>query len=170
MKGDMKRTVECSVCGSPAKVARGSYPFAECGLPNVVLQGVKLIRCNKCSNEDAIIPRLNELMRVLALAVVFKPYRLRGEDVKFLRKYLKMTNDEFARLIHIDKTNLSKWENNHDKIGPQSDRLIRVMAVVLGEGLREELEAVIKSFPNIQGTRSNVRIDMDADNGSYQYA
>jgi len=170
VKRDMKRTIECSTCGSPAKVVRGSYPFTECGLPNVVLQGVELIRCGKCSTEDAIIPKLNELMRVLALAVVCKPYRLRGEDVKFLRKYLKMTNDEFARLIHINKTNLSKWENNHDRIGPQSDRLIRIMAVILGEGLPQELERVIKSFPHIQGTRSNVRIDMDADKGSYHYA
>lgn len=138
-------------------------------MPNVVLQGVELIRCGKCKNEDAIIPRVNGLMRIVALAVVSKPYRLRGEDVRFLRKYLKTTNDEFARLIHIDKTNLSKWENNHDKIGPQSDRLIRVMAVALGDGLREELEGVIKSFPQIQSSRSTVRIDMDAGKGSYQY-
>jgi DNA-binding transcriptional regulator YiaG len=165
-----KRTMKCSACGSLAKVVRGSYPFTECGLPNVVLQGIELIRCSKCKNEDAIIPRVNELMRVLALAVVSKPYRLRGEDVRFLRKYLRMTNDEFARLIHIDKTNLSKWENNHDRIGPQGDRLIRLMAAALGDGLGDELDEVIKSFPQIQGTRSSVRIDMDADKGSFQYA
>ncbi|MBK7927695.1 MAG: helix-turn-helix domain-containing protein [Bryobacterales bacterium] len=165
-----KPKVECSACGAPAKIVRGSYPFRECGLPNVVLQGVELIRCSQCGNEDPVIPRLNQLMRVLALAVVCKPYRLRGEDVRFLRKYLKMTSDEFARLLHIDKTNLSKWENNHDRIGPQSDRLIRMMAVALGEGLGDELQNVIASFPRIQQARSTVRIDMDAANGSYQYA
>ena len=167
---ETQRVTECSACGSPAKVVRGTYRFTESGLPSVVLQGVKLIRCGKCKNVDPIIPRVNHLMRALALAVVSKPYRLRGEDVRFLRKYLRMTNDEFARLIHVDKTNLSKWENNHDKIGPQSDRLIRVMAVWLGEGLKNELDGVIQAFPRIHETRSNVRIELDAAKGSYQYA
>lgn len=165
-----KSPVECSACGSVAKLVRGSYPFTECGLPNVVLQGVELILCPKCGNEDAVIPRVNDLMRALALAVLSKPYRLRGEDLRYLRKYLGMTSDEFARLIHIDKTNLSKWENNHDRIGPQSDRLIRMMAVALGEGLRDQLDEVIESFPKIQQARSNVRIDLDPVTLSYQYA
>jgi len=66
---------------------------------------------------------MNALMRILALAVIKKPYRLTGEEVRFLRKYLRLT--EFSRLIHVDKTTLSKSENNDDRLGDQSDRLIR---------------------------------------------
>jgi len=107
------------------------------GLKNVILQGVEVVQCPQCGDEQIIIPRLDELMRTLAFAVISQPYRLQGEDVRFLRKYLKMTQAEFASYLEIDKTNLSKWENNDDRIGEQSDRLIRSISLALGDGLKE---------------------------------
>jgi putative zinc finger/helix-turn-helix YgiT family protein len=158
------------VCGAAARVVRGNHPFAECGLRRVVLQGVEIVRCAKCGNEEVTIPRLNELMRTLALAVVKQPFRLQGEDVKFLRKYLNMTQAEFAGLLDIHKTNLSKWENNEDRIGEQSDRLIRAVVLALGDGLKEEMEEVVRSFPNIHKSKRRGCIDMDPESLSYSYA
>ena len=104
---DMKRA-ECSNCSADARIVRGSRPFKETALPNVILRDVEIIRCDECGNEDPIIPHVNDLMRTLALAVVAQPYRLSGSEVRFLRKYLKKTGDQFAGLIHVDKTTLSK--------------------------------------------------------------
>lgn len=133
--------MECSNCGAPARVAHGTYGLKEVGLKNVVLQGVEIVKCPKCKNEDPVIPNMNGLMRALALAVIEKPYRLTGEEVRFLRKYLRLTGEEFSRLIHVDKTTLSKWENNDDRVGDQSDRLIRLVTLGLGEGLKSEDDA-----------------------------
>src|ERR1044071_6484425 len=103
------RKFECSNCGSPAQVARGSYQFKESGLSSVILQGIELIQCEKCGNEDPIIPKVNDTMRLLAVAVILKPERLAGEEIRFLRKYLRMTGEEFSQLLDVDKTHLSKW-------------------------------------------------------------
>lgn len=108
-------------------------------------------------------------MKMLALAVATKPYRLRGEDVRFLRMYLSMNGDQFARLIHVDRTTLSKWETNDDLVGEQSDRLIRLIALSLGDGLREKLEEAIRSFPSIRKQPRKVRINMDPARMSYAY-
>jgi len=159
----------CSNCGTEGRVVRGNHRFDEAGVP-VMLQGIKLVRCPKCRNEDPIIPNVNDLMKVLALAVACKPYRLRGEDVRFLRKYLSMNGDGFARLIHVDRTTLSKWETNDDPVGEQSDRLIRLIALSLGEGLREKLVEAIRSFPSIRKQPRKVRINMDPAKMSYAYA
>ncbi len=164
-----ERKIECTNCGSTARIVRGNYNFSESGLKGVRLQGIERIVCGQCGNVDPIIPRLNELMRLLALAVIAKPYRLTGEEIRFLRKYLRMTGDEFGRLLHIDRTNLSKWENDEDKVGAQSDRLIRTIALSLGEGLKGKLEEVIRSFPEIQDKPASVRIDMDTEKMSYKY-
>ena len=168
----MTSKVQCSNCAKDAKTVRGSYDFKESGLSNVVLQGIQLIRCSYCGNEDPIIPRINDLVRLLTVAVISKPYRLQGGEVRFLRKYLRMTGDEFARLIDVDKTTLSKWENSDDPVGPQSDRLIRMMALALGDGLQEKLDEIIRvSFPKI--SRKNVPsfgIEINPDAMSYQYA
>lgn len=160
--------VQCSNCEKDAKVVRGSYTFKESGLSNVVLQGVELITCQHCGNEDPIIPRINDLMRYLAVAVICKPYPLQGEEIRFLRKYLRMTGDEFARLIDVDKTTVSKWENNDDPVGKNNDRLIRLTVLGIGEGLKEKLEQVILTvFPNIKrykpGARSRYRVGIEID-------
>jgi DNA-binding transcriptional regulator YiaG len=149
---------------------RGTYRFAESGLKCVVLQGVEIIRCPSCGNEDPIIPRVNQLMQALARAVVRKPYRLEGEEVRFLRKYLRMTQDQFARLIHLDKTNVSKWENNEDRVGPQSDRLIRAVALALGDGLREGQEEAVRDFAQIQDLRKPVCIELNTETMAVSYA
>jgi putative zinc finger/helix-turn-helix YgiT family protein len=162
--------MDCSNCGAPARVVHSTYELKEVGLKNVVLQGIEIVKCPMCKNEDPIIPNMNGLMRALALAVIEKPYRLTGEEVRFLRKYLGLTGEEFSRLIHVDKTTLSKWENNDDRIGDQSDRLVRLVALGLGEGLKEESERVIRSFPQIKGEPHPVGIQMNATTLSYQYA
>lgn len=161
--------IECTNCGADARVVRGSYDFVESGLKYVRLQDIELIVCDRCGNIDPIIPRVNDLMRTLAVAVIAKPYRLAGDEIRFLRKYLRMTGDEFARLIHINRTNLSKWENDEHKIGAQSDRLIRAIALSLGEGLKVKLEEVIRKFPEIQDEPAAVRIDVDTEKMSYKY-
>ncbi len=165
----MKRA-ECSNCSADARIVRDGYPFKETALPNVILRDVAIVRCDKCGNKDPIIPHVDDLMRTLALAVVGKPYRLSGSEVRFLRKYLKKTGDEFARLIHVDKTTLSKWENEHDPVGEQSDLLIRAVILALAEGLRPNVAEVVRDFEKIHKSCRRVRIEVDPETLAYQYA
>ena len=159
MKKNVK-TEECGNCGAEAAVVRGAYAMKESGLKNVVLHGIDLVRCEQCGNVDPIIPRLNDLMRTLALAVITKPYRLLGNEVRFLRKFLGMTQDELSRWIHVDKTTLSKWENDEDPVGEQSDLLIRALAVIRGDGLHAKVDEVVGQFAAIRKARRSVGIEV----------
>jgi putative zinc finger/helix-turn-helix YgiT family protein len=136
----------CSNCESVAKLKEGIYEFKESGLKHVTLKGINLISCDVCGNVDPIIPNVNDLMAALAWHIATQKYRLDGEEIRFLRKYLKMSAKEFARLIGVDNTTLSKWENDSDGIGQSSERLVRSMALALGEGLKERAEEGIKLF------------------------
>lgn len=164
------KKAECSNCGADAPVVVGSYRFEESGLDCVILAGIEIIKCAQCGNEDPIIPRLNALMRLLTLAVLKKPYRLCGQELRFLRKYVRMTGEQFATFLHVDKTTISKWENNEDPIGDQSDRLIRAVVLALGQGLRAKLEEAIRAFPDIQNTPRRLCIEMDPRNMIYRYS
>ena len=165
------RDIRCTHCNEEARVLRGTYRFVESGLSSVVLAGIEIARCPKCGNEDPIIPRVNELMRLLALAVIRKPSRLHGEDVRFLRKYTGRNGKDFAKLLGLDPTTLSKWERNHWRPGPGSDRLVRLVAVALGEGLEEILNELVSStFPRIKDPCEDIPIKIDSENMSYQYA
>jgi DNA-binding transcriptional regulator YiaG len=164
------KAMECTNCGARAPIVRGRYQFKEVGLKNVVLQDVELGRCPKCGNEDAILPRVNRIVRVIALALINKPYRLSGEEVRFLRSFLGMNADKFSRLIHVDKATLSKWENSEDPVGPQSDLLIRMLALALGDGLQEKTSAAVEGFPKISNRRKPVKIEVQSASLDYRYA
>jgi transcriptional regulator with XRE-family HTH domain len=81
-----------------------------------------------------------------------------------------MTAEEFGRLLNVDKTTVSKWENGHDPVGDQSDRLIRVTVVALGPGLEEKLKAVVENLPQIGTSYHPMNIVVDLEKMSYQYA
>lgn len=164
------KTMECTNCGAAARVTRGCYQFKDSGLRNVVVQGIELARCPRCSNEDAILPRVNELMRVLALAVIGKPYRLSGEEVRFLRGFLAMTAEKLSRLLHVDKATLSKWENGEDPVGAQSDLLIRMLALALGDRLQDKIPGMAAGFDKISPRRKPVGIQVKAATLEYRYA
>jgi len=113
----------------------GNYRFKESGLDNVTLCGIEIVKCSHCGNEDPMIPAMNDLFRTIALALVAKPYGLDGEEVRFLRKHMNMTGDQFSRLPHVDRTTLSKWETNDDRVRPHSDLAIRMLATSEDAGL-----------------------------------
>jgi len=158
-----KEKMVCSNCGNEATRTIGVYPFKECGLNNVTLIGVYLIECPSCGNVDPIIPDVNDLMRALAWYVSTQRFRLTGEDVRFLRKYLKMTGVEFANLLGVDNTTLSKWENHADPIGTANERLIRSVALAIGDGLKERSEEGVRTFTWIteEYNRGPMNVDME---------
>lgn len=123
-----KRT--CRNCNKgELKVTKENHLYTASGLPNVVLTDVEIRRCPECGDESVIIPRIEELYRTLALAVIRKPSRLSGEEVRFLRKYLGLSGVDFAHHMGVDPSTISNWENNKNPIGTTSDRLLRLMTV-----------------------------------------
>lgn len=164
------KTEECSNCGAAARVETGDYRLEKAGLKNVVLTGIQLIRCPKCGNVDPVIPAMNKVMQVIAGAVAAKPYRLKGEEIRFLRKYLGMSGEQFARLLGADKTTLSKWENDADVPGDKTDRLIRAVALSLGEGLRALIEETVRAFPEIKDSPKEIKYRISAGERTCQYA
>ncbi len=161
---------ECSNCGAPAIVARGKYKFTGSGLKNVLLIGVELVKCKKCGNVDPIIPDMKGLMQCLALAVLEKPWKLSGDEIRYLRKYLRMTAQEFGGYIGVDKTTVSKWENDRDQVGESSDKLIRAITLTKGDGLRGSMEDVIRQFPNIGKALKACQYTYDTETQQVEYA
>ena len=113
-EGEMKTTTE-------------NHLYVESGLPNVVLVGVEVRRCPKCGAFEVLLPRVAELHRVIAKAVIHKPARLSAAEVKFLRKHLGWSGADFAAHMGVDPTTVSAWENDRKPFGTSSDRLLRLM-------------------------------------------
>jgi hypothetical protein len=81
---------------------------------------------------------------------------------------MEKSQDDLAAILDVHKATISKWENNEDPIGDQSDRLIRLVAVAKG-GLKDEVTSVIGGFLAIQEKqiRGSVRVDVEASKAKY---
>jgi putative zinc finger/helix-turn-helix YgiT family protein len=139
----------CTSCGEQVTPERRNYRYDESGLSNVILQGIEVADCPNCKNSDVIIPRMAKIHRVIALALANSPARLTGEQLRFLRKHLGLTGDQFGRYLHTDRTKISKWERGEDRIGPANDRLVRLLAAALDGELRPGVSAVAEHLPEI---------------------
>lgn len=164
------KKAQCSNCGSEAKIVRGDYEFKETGLRDLVLLDIELVKCGKCGNVDPILFQVDELMHIAAVAILQKPYRLQGEELRFLRKHIDLNQEEFAKLLHVDKTTLSKWENNEDPIGVQSDLLARAVVISRDKRLEKRAADHIRAFEKIADKQKHVRVEVDTEKHEYEYA
>jgi putative zinc finger/helix-turn-helix YgiT family protein len=115
-----------------------------------MLQGVTIAACPKCGDTEVSIPRMGKIHRTIARALTNSPARLTGAELRFLRKHLGLSGTEFARYLHTDKTKTSKWETEVDKIGPATDRLIRLLVTALDKDMSSQVSAVAEHLPQIR--------------------
>jgi hypothetical protein len=59
-----------------------SYLYEVCVLPSVCLFGLTVDHCQGCNKETVSIPRIRDLHRALARAVLLKPAALTGRELR----------------------------------------------------------------------------------------
>ncbi len=124
----MLTETSCLECGSEMQRHVEDVPF-DPSLPGVVLVGVSVYRCTKCEYYEVDIPHLEELHRAIALHFVKHSRRLQGTEVRFLRKWLGWSGQNFAKHMGVSAETVSRWENEREPIGGTSDRLLRLMVL-----------------------------------------
>ncbi len=139
----------CRECGKTMESARETYHFKECGLPNVYLQGVEVERCRN-GHRRLLVPNLAGLHRAIALAIIAQKRLLAGREIRFLRKHLGWSGQDFARRMGLTNSQVSRWENDHEAIGAQSDRLLRMLVLVRKPV--ESYEPYVEMLPMIRKT------------------
>jgi DNA-binding transcriptional regulator YiaG len=163
-----KPNIDCLECGGPLRLVRKDYAFAESGLDNVVLKNLEVLVCDGCKTETPRLPQLNSLMRTIAAALITKPYKLEGQDIRFLRKFLGLNSEAFAGLLDVDRAHLSRVEHGAAPVSATADRLVRLVALGLGEGLEQSARDVIIKFSQIKQPRK-LKVLVDAGTRSIQY-
>lgn len=122
--------MKCPECGNEMTTRiENNFRYTASGLSNVVLAGIEVRSCS-CGEEEVVIPRIDNLHRAIATAIVSKHSRLAPEEVRFLRKVLGLSGADFAARMGVDPSTVSRWENGHDTIGRQADGLLRLMVAL----------------------------------------
>lgn len=157
-------------CGEQVTAVCGDYLFVESGLTNVTLCGVELLKCDKCGNLTPVLSKFNKLMQVIAEALVLKPSQLMGKEIRFLRKYIGLTGEQFGKKLGLTKEHISRIENEKHPVGAQTDRLIRYLAVSASSNLENQMERLFERLETIKDEPIQERIEINLATGSFEYA
>lgn len=104
------------------------YRYTECGLDNVVVEGVSFVQDDK--GETVVrIPNINGLHRAIAVAIVRRGMMMSGREMRFLRAEMGMTQAELADMIHREPLTISRWERGETEIDANAETLIRLHAI-----------------------------------------
>ncbi|MEK6609191.1 MAG: type II TA system antitoxin MqsA family protein [Myxococcota bacterium] len=121
--------MKCHKCGKADLVKDIEiFEYGQANLPyKVMLVGVPVKRCPACRERVVTIPDPDGLHRALCLHMVEGSRTLHPAEIRFLRKYLDKSAEEWAAVMGVDKKTLSRWENGRQKMGPVAERLLRLL-------------------------------------------
>lgn len=152
--------MKCFECGASMERRKENYRYDASGLPSIVLESVEVRRCPECGIEEVAIPRIEQLHQVIAESVIHKPARLVGSEVRYLRKYLGWSASDFAKHMGTARETVSRWETGQTRIGPQADRLLRLL-VATKQPVGDYSADFLKEIGADQGTPIQVRLAAD---------
>ncbi|MCI0486133.1 MAG: type II toxin-antitoxin system MqsA family antitoxin [Blastocatellia bacterium] len=160
-------STKCDLCGKATTIKKGqTYHYIESGLDNVYLENIEVRVCKSCNAICPRIPKINQLHDTIARATTLQPYPLSGKDIRFLRQHMGLKAREWAALLRIDVTTLSRWESGEQKIGPQSDSLIRLLYIRLmeerqGQIFQESATEKIASVKKVRPRFTKLSVNMN---------
>lgn len=127
------------------------YHYREIGLPNIhLLNGYRVI---ETEHGDAVSIEDVDLLHasISQTLVEEKPSRLTGAEVRFIRKFLDLTQEKLAEFIGLQAQTVRGWERRGDEEVPTSaDRAVRMV-------YRDVTRQHVKSLDELSRTISSQR-------------
>lgn len=151
------KTKKCPHCAAAMRTVVRDHQYIESGLENVWLQGVTVHVCSN-GHELLAIPGMAKLHRAIALAIISKSERLLPAEVKYLRKYLGLSNQDFASVMGVGEETSSRWANGLE-MGASAENLLRILVL---RGLKPESYPAdeVSYLKGLTHERGSGRIDL----------
>jgi len=119
------RPRRCFECGGRLRHVRKTVHYVESGLDNVWLNNVPVWLC--ASGHQALnIPAVSQLHDVLADLIVKKSTPMVGAEMRFLRKRIGLTGQQFASRLGISAVHVSRLEHGRRGLQRTTDLLVRL--------------------------------------------
>lgn len=84
--------------------------------------------CTECGEVYVDIPDLERLYHSVAQSFARQRERLAPEQIKWLRKFIGFSGQDFAERVDVARETVSQWENGHSTMNYAAEVLLRVMA------------------------------------------
>jgi DNA-binding transcriptional regulator YiaG len=117
----------------PARMSHG-YHYTACGLDYVYLVNGYTMH-ETCQGSGVSIEDARELHERIALDVVGRPHPLRGQEVRFLRGMLRLSQEGLAHVLRQKRGSVARWEAApRKKIPGAADTALRMFYALKAGG------------------------------------
>ncbi len=120
--------MQCPICGGPTRACEDQRVALPVDVPGVSLDGVTVHTCTSCGEVFEELPPLESLLDAVAQLFIQAPRDLRGPEIRFLRKRLGWSRDDFAAQFCVDPTTVSKWESGAFAMDAFKQKMLRKFA------------------------------------------
>lgn len=121
------------------------YHYTECGLNNVYIHGLPEV-CDDDGDLIVTIPHVNLLHRSIAQGIVSHSKGISASELRFLRSEMGMIQAELAKIAHVDKQTIGRWERSETDIDGAVEALVRKLSI---ERLELEVESSIEELSSM---------------------
>ena len=135
-----------------------TFHYTACGLDNVYIEGLSEV-VDHAGNSTITIAGINQLHKVICEGIVCHSNSMNGDELRFLRSEMGMTQAELAGFLHCAPLTVGRWERGEGEIGGSNEALIRMLAI---EKLSLNVEKTVdeisaSSVPSAQNQSIDVR-------------
>jgi hypothetical protein len=101
------------------------------GLKNVFLAGIEMIECERCKSSSPVIPRMYYLHREIAVCLIRKVNPLRGDEVRYIRKWLGFSMKKAASVLGIEEADFHDVENTDGwLLGDSAEKMLKALCLI----------------------------------------
>jgi DNA-binding transcriptional regulator YiaG len=95
----------------------------------IIVHGAAIEHTNEGGEISVEVPKVEELAAAAAVARCLAPVRLRGYEIKAMRKIMDLTLAELAKRLdpHTAPETISRWENEAQPMGGFAEKLLRLL-------------------------------------------
>ena len=106
-----------------------TYHYTECGLSNVFIDDVDVVQDNQ-GEETYTIKNILGLHKLIAHTIVSRlRQRMTGNEFRFLRSEMGLTQEEAGKRLGRDRVTISRWERGETTIDPAVETVMKMLAI-----------------------------------------
>lgn len=108
------------------KIEIFDYHYTECGLDYIWL-GNGVFEIDGPYGRATSISDLDDLHQIIGLSIIQKKKTFQGQEIKFLRHEMDMSQNMIAQLLGSNEQTFSRWERDECKMPGPAQRLLSVI-------------------------------------------
>jgi DNA-binding transcriptional regulator YiaG len=140
--------MNCTECNTKMVMKKDNIDYPIAGITLHII-GIPTPVCKKCGYKEIAIPAIKNLHMLVARLIINEIPDPTGEQIKFLRKYMGMSQELFYSYIAGEKScaeTVSRWENNQQKPANAVILLIKKMVEDYIAMQLKEYEQLVESI------------------------